>query len=106
MLSKAAVNRRLRATMAFKQAQFLTNVSYPFTLEPGDVLFNPSFHWHHVTNLTVSISASCRFWSLPSALQSSPMLSAVTALATNPPAFVAVLRTWRGAYFLNFYRPG
>ena len=79
---------------------------YEVILEPGDVLFNPSFHWHHVTNMTVSISVSCRFWSLPSALQSSPMLSAVTALATNPPAFLAVLRSWRGTNFLNFYRPG
>ena len=30
VLSKSAVNRRLRATMAFKQARFWTNVSYPF----------------------------------------------------------------------------
>jgi hypothetical protein len=30
----------------------------------------------------------------------------VTALATNPPAFLAVLRSWRGTNFLNFYRPG
>jgi hypothetical protein len=45
VLSKSAVNRRLRATMAFKQARFWTNVSYPF--EP--FLFTGFIHRHGVS---------------------------------------------------------
>jgi hypothetical protein len=32
-------------------------------LEPGDLLFLPPYHWHHVRSLDVSISVS--FWSPP-----------------------------------------
>lgn len=76
---------------------------YDFTVEQGDVLFNPAFHWHYVTNQTMSISLSFRILSPFSALRASPMLTALTALATNPPAFEGLYNTWKGTSFLNFY---
>ena len=77
---------------------------YDFTVEQGDVLYNPAFHWHYVTNQTMSISLSFRILSIYSALRSSPMLSALTAFATNPPAFEGLYKTWKGTNFLNFYQ--
>lgn len=76
---------------------------YDFTVEQGDILFNPAFHWHYVTNQTMSISLSFRILSTISAFRASPMLSALTAMATNPPAFEGLYKTWKGTNFLNFY---
>lgn len=76
---------------------------YDFFVEQGDVLYNPPFHWHYVTNHTMSISLSFRLLSIMSALRSSKALSALTAFATNPPAFEGLYKTWKGTNFLNFY---
>jgi lysine-specific demethylase 8 len=77
--------------------------AYRFRLRAGDVLFNPSFHWHHVWNHSATISVSLRVWSLPSTLRASPMLSMITALATNPPALAGVFMMRKGGNFQNFY---
>jgi hypothetical protein len=76
---------------------------YDFLVEKGDVLYNPPFHWHFVSNKTMSISLSFRILSIFSALRASPMLSFMTAFATNPPALQGLYGTWKGTNFLNFY---
>lgn len=59
------------------------------TLHPGDVLYNPPFYWHQVSNPTTSIGVGFRWYGLPSLLRSSPTQLLLTLLATNPPAFKA-----------------
>ncbi len=76
---------------------------YEFFVEPGDVLYNPPFHWHYVTNQTMSISLSFRILSVFSALRASPVLGMLTAFATNPPALGGLYGTWRAKNFMNFY---
>lgn len=76
---------------------------YDFIVEEGDVLYNPPFHWHYVTNHTMSISLSFRIFAITSALRASPTLGLMTAFATNPPAFQGLYATWKGKNFLNFY---
>lgn len=78
---------------------------YDFIVEPGDVLYNPPFHWHYVTNHTMSISLSFRILSVFSALKASPILGTLTAFATNPPALQGLYGTWKAKNFLNFYDP-
>jgi len=76
---------------------------YKFTVRPGDIFYNPPFHWHYVTNKTFSISLSLRIMSIFSAFRSSPMLTFLTATSTNPPAFQSLFKMTRGGNFLNFY---
>ena len=59
------------------------------TLESGDVLFNPPFWWHQVHNVTPSIGVGFRWFDLVDNLKSSPMGTALTLLATNPPIWTA-----------------
>jgi len=58
------------------------------TLRPGDILYNPPFWWHHVRNPTASIGVGVRFYDVPSILRASPTQALLTALASNPPAWV------------------
>ncbi len=58
-------------------------------LEPGDVLFVPSFWWHWVTNLSGSIGIGYRFFSPYSIGRSSVTQALLTGLSTNPPAWEA-----------------
>lgn len=67
---------------------------YDFLMEPGDVLFNPSFHWHYVKNESASLSASLRTVSLVSALRSSPLLTFFSFTALHP--FIGVLNILAG----------
>jgi len=61
---------------------------YRVTLRAGDVLYNPPFFWHYVRNPTASIGVGVRFYDVPSILRASPAQALLTALATNPPAWV------------------
>lgn len=54
-------------------------------LEPGDVLFFPSFIWHQVENLTDTIGVAYKFAEFKAGLKSSKMLTACLLLATKPP---------------------
>lgn len=58
-------------------------------LQPGDILFNPSFSWHYVYNHTPTIGLGYRWYSPYSILTSSAMQGMLTLLATNPPVLTA-----------------
>lgn len=77
---------------------------YIADIDAGDVLFIPAFHWHYVENLSISIGASCRVWSAPSAIKASPLLSLLTLFATNPSAFKGLFDTLKALNFGNFYQ--
>ena len=65
-------------------------------LEPGDVLYNPPYMWHHVVNLSDSIGVGVRFNHVPSTLRASLTLPLLRALAWDPPPWVTLAAMVRG----------
>lgn len=62
---------------------------YEVMLEPGDVLYNPAFYWHHVTNITNNVSVGVRWYSFRDAMQAAPLKNIMSFMATNPTLFAA-----------------
>lgn len=58
---------------------------FEVTLEPGDILYNPSFFWHQVENLSSSIGVGVRWIALEAMLRASPTMTLLTMLSTSPP---------------------
>ena len=58
--------------------------AYEVLLEPGDVLYVPPFVWHYVENVTTTIAAAYRFFSIRHGLRSSRAMMAMKLLATRP----------------------
>jgi hypothetical protein len=57
---------------------------YEVTLEPGDVLYNPPFYWHHVTNVTDNVSVGVRWYRFRDAMRAAPLQNLLSLIATNP----------------------
>ena len=57
---------------------------YETVLQPGDVLYNPPYYWHHVSNPVRSIGVGCRWSNIRTAFQASPLLSTLELFNTNP----------------------
>ena len=53
-------------------------------LDPGDVLYVPPFVWHYVENVTTTIAAAYRFFSIRHGLRSSRAMMVMKLLATRP----------------------
>lgn len=66
---------------------------FEVTLQPGDVLWVPSFTWHYVENDTETIGVRCGRSSLVSAFRSSNILASLIFLATRPNIFSYALTT-------------
>jgi len=62
---------------------------YKFVLEPGDVLFNPPFWWHHVKNITNCISIGIRWYSFANAMKASRTQNIMAMFATSPSLYAA-----------------
>ncbi len=65
-------------------------------LEPGDILFNPTFYWHHVSYESESITIGLRWLNLYNLIRSSITMGALLATATNPPAILSFLNIHKG----------
>jgi hypothetical protein len=57
---------------------------YETVLEAGDVLYNPPYYWHHVSNPVSSIGVGCRWSNMGTALRASPLLAILEVFNTNP----------------------
>ena len=61
-----------------------------FVLEPGDILFVPSYLWHYVENLTPTIGVGLR-WICPwTATLNNPLLALLEPLNTSPSMFTTL----------------
>ena len=58
--------------------------AFEVALEPGDVLYVPPFVWHYVENVTTTIAAAYRFFSIRHGLRSSRAMMVMKLLATRP----------------------
>jgi hypothetical protein len=72
-------------------------------LKAGDILFNPSFYWHHIEYNSESITIGLRWLNLYSTLKSSITMAALVGLAYNPSAFISFLTIRKGKE-MPFYR--
>jgi len=59
-------------------------------LGPGDVLYNPPFWWHKVSNPTVSIGVGFRWFPPHLCFRASPTQWLLTYLSVNPPFWVGL----------------
>jgi len=71
---------------AFPEASALP--AYEVELGPGDVLYNPPFWWHKVSNPTVSIGVGFRWFPPHLCFRASPTQWLLTYLSVNPPFWV------------------
>ena len=57
---------------------------YETELQAGDVLYNPPYYWHHVSNPVSSIGVGCRWSNLRTTWIASPLLATLELFNTNP----------------------
>lgn len=75
-------------------------------LYPGDLLFNPPYYWHRVTNVTDTISLAYRFTTPFQAFKSSRFLTLMTFLGSDPNIIQQILhRRKKAPTQLLFARP-
>ncbi len=60
-------------------------VGYECVLQPGDILYNPSFFWHFVTSISPSVSLGYRWIDPISIWKLDPTLGFLTICSFNPP---------------------
>lgn len=65
--------------------------AYSAYLKPGDVLFNPSYHWHAVKNYGNTIGVGFRWLPLGYTFKNFPLYSLLDMCATRPPFW----KTWK-----------
>lgn len=74
-------------------------------IDEGDVLYNPPFMWHEVTNLSESIGMGFRFTNLAAAWHASKTLTLTRLFGTNPPVWQPVLNLLRsGEPYAHMYK--
>jgi hypothetical protein len=72
-------------------------------LKAGDILFNPSFFWHHIEYNSESITIGLRWLNLYSTIKSSITMAALVGLAYNPSAIQSFFTIRKGKE-MPFYR--
>lgn len=72
--------------------------------EPGDVLYLPPFYWHFVRNLDFSIGMSYRWLAIKPSYRVSPVMTLLTAIATNPSPFLFMFDIKKGNSAPLFFR--
>ncbi len=74
-------------------------------IHEGDVLYNPPFMWHEVTNLSESIGMGYRYTHLGAALRASKTLTLTRLFGTNPPVWQPLLNLLRsGEPYAHMYK--
>ena len=63
---------------------------YEVHLRPGDILFNPPYHWHSVRNLTDSVGVGYRWIAPLHCFKIDPLYSCLDIFATNPPIWKSI----------------
>jgi hypothetical protein len=57
---------------------------YETELHAGDVLYNPPYYWHHVSNPVSSIGVGCRWSNIRTTWIASPLLATLELFNTDP----------------------
>lgn len=76
---------------------------YDIVLDEGDVLWLPSFFWHHVENLTPTIGAAFKYQNVPESWKISKMMVLLNFMATKPTIIWSVIynRLYKQDYTYN-----
>jgi Cupin-like domain len=72
--------------------------------EPGDMLYLPPFYWHFVRNHDFSIGMSYRWLAIKPSYRVSPVMTFLTAVATNPSPLLFMLDVKKGKSAPLFFR--
>jgi lysine-specific demethylase 8 len=78
---------------------------YECTLEPGDIMYNPPYYWHYVSNPTVSIGVSFKYQNPWASLRTAPWMFLMSMLATKPNVVSGFLQAQRGKNLMKMYDP-
>lgn len=62
-------------------------IRYEIILEEGDILWFPTFYWHHVENLTENIGVTYKFTEFGESFKMSKVMTTLFFLATRPTIF-------------------
>jgi hypothetical protein len=68
---------------------------YEIILDPGDILYIPSYYWHYVYNTSSSIGIGIRWLSAMATLRNNPLFAILEPLNTSPP-FWQTMRMGKG----------
>jgi cupin-like protein len=86
-------------------ARYRKYPGYECVLEAGDVLYNPPYYWHHVSNPTASIGVSFKYQNPWVSLRTAPWMFFMSILATNPNIVSGFIRARRGKNLMKMYDP-
>lgn len=72
---------------------------YECILEPGDIIFIPSYLWHYVENMTPTIGVGIRWISPINSIKNSPLFASLELFNTSPSIFTTL--NWKNGFDFN-----
>lgn len=93
-LLKSAVSLDPSDREVFEETKYIDIVEAE--LNPGDILFNPSFYWHHIFYSSENLTIGLRWLNVYSMLKSSIVMTSLVGFAYNPLALKSFFTIKKG----------